>query len=249
MKNIFYESISNFSEKFKSSDRSNSNKILLFHSIENQINKKDLYSLDKDTFEKMIIFLLEMNFNFVSFNEVYSNDNNIIITFDDGFSSVLNNALPILEKYEIPFHVFINKSFIQLDDNLYLNEKNLLELSKKKNVKLGSHGVSHMKLSQLPENQIKQEISDSKIWLENLIGKKIDSFSYPHGSYNNKVKEYLQEYGYKFAACSKFGVINDLTPKFELPRLDIWSTDTNMILNQKLNGHWNWLNFVQSFKK
>mgnify|MGYP000897073652 CR=1 FL=1 len=249
MKKFIYKFISNFSEKLRSDKLSTSNKILLFHSIETKKDKKDLYTLDKYVFEKMIIFLKEMKFNFVSFNEVYNNQNNIIISFDDGFMSVLNNALPILEKYDIPFHVFINKNFIQSNNKLFLNKKGLIELSNKKNVELGSHGVSHMKLSQLTTQQIKEEISESKIWLEDITGKIVNTFSYPHGSFDNRAKKYLEEFGYNFAASSKFGDVNNLTPKFELPRLDIWSTDTNKILYQKINGHWNWLNYVQNLKK
>ena len=114
---------------------------------------------------------------------------------------------------------------------------------------MGSHGVTHKKLKELSTKQIKKEISESKIWLENIVDKKIDTFSYPHGSFDNRAKDFLEEYEYKYAATSKFGHVNKLTPKFEIPRIDIWSSDTNKVLNQKINGHWNWLNYVQSFKR
>ena len=249
MKKRIYNIISNISEKFKKKDFSRSNKVLLFHSIETEIVKKDLYKLDKYSFENMIKFLLEINYNFVSFNEVFNNNNNLIVSFDDGFATVFDNALPILEKYNIPFHIFINKDLIKSNDNIYLCENRLIELSKKKNVTLGSHGVTHKKLKELSTKQIKKEIGESKIWLENIVDKKIDTFSYPHGSFDNRAKDFLEEYDYKYAATSKFGHVNKLTPKFEIPRLDIWSSDTNKVLNQKINGHWNWLNYLQSFKR
>ena len=137
MKKRIYNIISNISEKFKKKDFSRSNKVLLFHSIETEIVKKDLYKLDKYSFENMIKFLLEINYNFVSFNEVFNNNNNLIVSFDDGFATVFDNALPILEKYNIPFHIFINKDLIKSNDNIYLCENRLIELSKKKKCYIG----------------------------------------------------------------------------------------------------------------
>ena len=131
MKKKIYNIISNISEKLKKKDFSRSNKVLLFHSIETEVVNKDLYKLDKYSFENMIKFFLEIKYNFESFNEVFNNNNNLRVSFDDGFASVFDNALPILEKYNIPFIIFINKDFIKSNDNIYLCENRLMNYRKK----------------------------------------------------------------------------------------------------------------------
>ena len=80
---------------------------------------------------------------------------------------------------------------------------------------MGSHEVTHKKLKELSTKQIKKEISESKIWLENIVDKKLIHFH--TSSFDNRAKDFLEEYEYKYAATSKFGHVNKLTPKFEIP--------------------------------
>src|SRR6056297_371425 len=43
----------------------------------------------------------------------YQNKNKILLTFDDGYKSFLNNILPLLEKHNIPSLLFITTDFIE----------------------------------------------------------------------------------------------------------------------------------------
>jgi len=70
-------------------------------------------SINKDTFQWQLKFL-KKNFNIISIDEaVYKINNNIkfnknlIITFDDGFSSIYKNAIPILDDYKIPSCIYL----------------------------------------------------------------------------------------------------------------------------------------------
>lgn len=63
-----------------------------------------------DVFDFQIKFI-KKNFNIISPADLINNkipNNAALITFDDGFSGVYKNAIPILQKYEVPAIIFLN---------------------------------------------------------------------------------------------------------------------------------------------
>ena len=67
---------------------------------------------------------------------------------------------------------------------------------------IGSHGISHTLLSRLDIKKQNDEILLSKLFLENLLNKKIDSFCYPYGtknSYDQTTLDLLKENRFKNA--------------------------------------------------
>ena len=87
--------------------------ILLYHSVHTKKDKQsvsDDWSISKDEFEKHLRYIskhcipvpVETISQCLRENEKL-NPKWISITFDDGFRNVINNALPLLKKYEIPW--------------------------------------------------------------------------------------------------------------------------------------------------
>ena len=65
-------------------------------------------SISKQSFSRQLQYFMK-NFNIISIDEATHKinnkekfNNNLIITFDDGFSSIYHNAIPILNDYNIP---------------------------------------------------------------------------------------------------------------------------------------------------
>ena len=91
---------------------------------------------------------------------------------------------------------------------------------------IGSHGVSHTLLSRLDIKKQNDEILQSKLFLENLLNKKIDSFCYPYGtknSYDQTTLDLLKENRFKNAVSveSRDFLINDFINNiYEIPRYD-----------------------------
>ena len=77
-------------------------------------NRSPLNALAVSTvnFEKHIKFLSDY-FNVVPLDELYTTKKQfpIVITFDDGYLDNLTNALPILEKYNVPATIYITTNF------------------------------------------------------------------------------------------------------------------------------------------
>ncbi len=107
----------------------------------------------------------------------------------------------------------------------YLNKKEIKYL-KSLGMLIGSHGVSHTLLSRLSYKEQFKEINNSKIFLEKIINKNIETFCYPYGgkiSYNNNTLKILKKLNYKLAYSVEYRDISlkDIEQKpYELPRYD-----------------------------
>lgn len=186
--------------------------VLIFHSVrKDAIN--DLFALDPKKFEDIIAFL-KNNLEIVDFTNITEyilkkRKGGVIITFDDGYEDNYKVALPILKKYEAKAIFFISPKFIG-KKNLWntradvilnhMNKKGVTAIIKDGHT-IGSHGINHHKMIKLNDSEILSELKNSKIMIENKFKIKINSFAYPYGSYNEKVKKIAGRiYRYCFAA-------------------------------------------------
>jgi peptidoglycan/xylan/chitin deacetylase (PgdA/CDA1 family) len=90
---------------------------------------------------------------------------------------------------------------------------------------IGGHTVTHLNLPNADPNDAASEINNCKILIEEKIGKQVDHFSYPNGGdydyYNNVIKEYVKQAGYKTATTSNNGLAAFQSDVFELNRIRI----------------------------
>lgn len=90
--------------------------VFCYHDIsdENQFQHSQYYSTTINAFKEQIEFI-KKNFEIITIEklcqlkELNRGVSYAVITFDDGFESVLQNAYPFLKLQNIPFTVFINK--------------------------------------------------------------------------------------------------------------------------------------------
>ena len=229
----------NFFVLFK--NKKNNSRVLMFHGISENIHGDILgiYNLDKNRFQKQITYLLRQNIEFISIGDLINNNKKgIAISFDDGYANLFNLAYPFLKKNKIPFSIFICPSLIESRKNNFLNHNMIINLSKDPLVTIGSHSYNHFDLTQLTADGVHKELFKSKKWLEMMINKKIQYFSYPHGKYNSKIIEAVEKAGYKAAFTSKFGSFENSKSNFEINRTDIWSLDTHRQFINKCFGFW-----------
>jgi peptidoglycan/xylan/chitin deacetylase (PgdA/CDA1 family) len=91
-------------------------------------------------------------------------------------------------------------------------------------VEVGSHTVTHVRLSAVPPLVQRQEIQQSKWCLEEILGTAVRSFAYPYGNrsmYTAATVALVQQAGYA-SACSNFpGMVESSSSCFELPRIRV----------------------------
>ena len=190
------------------------------------------------------------------------NENDIFLTFDDGFYSNYCLAKDILNNYKIKALFFITNNFIDLD---FINSHNFANKSMypKRNIlyskdyksmswsdvkylidsghEIGSHTLTHPNLANLHSSVRYNEIANSKTYLESKLNIKINSFAYPFGSPLNINSESLNivENVYKNAFTNVRGsIINSPSNHLILrqnivPGMPFWLTDA--IVDSKLD--------------
>ena len=134
----------------------------------------------------------------------------IVLTFDDGFESLISTVAPYLYSEKIPFTSYITVDYINREG--YLTEDQLKELSQNKYCTIGSHMCSHSKTRQMTIKQVEDEWVRSKKILQDLTGKEVCHAALPYGSYNScsaSSKRVALKVGYKSIAntiATPFGV-------------------------------------------
>ncbi|MEZ5582013.1 MAG: polysaccharide deacetylase family protein [Candidatus Competibacteraceae bacterium] len=83
----------------------------------------------------------------------------------------------------------------------------LRELNRQR-VTFGSHSITHPRLSQLDPVRMRAEILVSKRYLQELLGEDIEYFCYPYGDYDERVRDTVQEAGYRAAFTCIRGAAN-----------------------------------------
>jgi peptidoglycan/xylan/chitin deacetylase (PgdA/CDA1 family) len=119
---------------------------------------------------------------------------------------------------------FLKCSITEMSSTWYLSEQDIREIDTS-GMRIGSHGSTHRLLSKLNSSEIFNELHESKVTLERLLGKTVDEFCYPYGgsdSYNQVVKDALSSLHYSVSHDVSARRISkeDFQNKYELPRFD-----------------------------
>jgi peptidoglycan/xylan/chitin deacetylase (PgdA/CDA1 family) len=221
-------------------------RILMYHSLGTQVRNDiyGIYSIDINLFESQMNYL-KNNYlhDLTSIKDFASKTNSISITFDDGFADILHKAAPILCKLNIPFTVFVTPKLI-IEKNEYLSIIELKEISKLDICTIGAHGYSHEPLTKFNLDNVTEEISNSKSWLQDIIGEEVAHMSYPYGAVNDVIKNVVKKCGFISACSSKPGFNSIKLDMLELRRTPILSHDNLDQFISKINGEWDWTKWI-----
>lgn len=117
----------------------------------------------------------------------------VTISVDDGHPTDLRTA-ELLRKYELPATFYV---LAQNPERPVLSRQQLQGLGAE--FELGAHTMNHVHLTSAGANTARREITDSKSWLEDLIGARIVSFCYPGGKHNACVVKLVMNAGFRGA--------------------------------------------------
>jgi peptidoglycan/xylan/chitin deacetylase (PgdA/CDA1 family) len=143
----------------------------------------------------------------------------VVITFDDGYADVYQNALPIMNEMG-----FVGEVYIYVDHVSYkgfINTEQIQELANK-GWGIGNHSMTHADLT-LHHSSIDLEVQQSRLTLEEETGINVDTFAYPYGKVDDFVIETVRDYGY--LAGMGLGLNYEHTPYtlYNLSRIEVQS--------------------------
>jgi peptidoglycan/xylan/chitin deacetylase (PgdA/CDA1 family) len=159
------------------------------------------------------------------------------VTFDDAYGSVRERALPILDRLGVPATVFAISELAETgapvnvvsggwEDTEHESElrsmpwEELGTLVDDHGWEVGSHTRTHPKLTQLADDELEAELSESRAAAERALGRPCTSLAYPYGDFDARVARAAAAAGYT-AAGTLFPGRPDRPSPLQWPRVGI----------------------------
>ena len=155
----------------------------------------------------------------------------VALSFDDGFTNFLDHGLPVLEEFRFPATVFVVCGYCGMDNgwpgqparvpsHKLMSWDQLRDVSRR-GVSLGAHTVSHPDLRGLRPGEVRYELRQSRLQIEQETGAKAPALAYPYGYSDAGIREIAaQEFALACGAGLRF--LGDGEDPFNLPRLDMF---------------------------
>jgi peptidoglycan/xylan/chitin deacetylase (PgdA/CDA1 family) len=154
----------------------------------------------------------------------------IVISFDTGYHSVLANALPVLRGHEWPGTLFLQASQTEADF-----PADQVQALLRAGWELDSHGQTGAELTGLSDEELDAEVVGARRALQREFTAKVDFFSYPQGSFDERVAQAVEAAGFLGAATLDEGLATPDAP-YELKRIPIKNGDGEQGLADKLQS-------------
>ena len=175
-------------------------------------------SVTPTQFEQQIRWLARRGYRGVTLTQALSGANGrrvVAVTFDDAFRSVVELAEPILRDHGFVATIFAPTGFVGKDQPMAwpgidqwlgsAHEAELVPASWEELERLlaggweiGSHTVTHPRLTELSADQLRTELTRSKADCESHLGVSCESIAYPYGDHDAAVIDAAAEAGYGF---------------------------------------------------
>jgi len=137
-----------------------------------------------------------------------------VVTFDDGYTSILERGLPVLRDLGVPATVFVPTDLIDeaglfssLPAEQMPREREDLRCMSWPQVRdlldagweVGSHTCTHPHLPELDDEDLSAELRRSREICEERLERPCETIAYPFGSYDGRVVEASAAAGYRLA--------------------------------------------------
>jgi peptidoglycan/xylan/chitin deacetylase (PgdA/CDA1 family) len=176
------------------------------------------YILPVEAFREQMDWLKQSGWGGLNVTEAlrYPAGRNVCITFDDGCETDLIAAAPVLREFGFNATFYLTAGFLGTPG--FLNAHQVRELDAQ-GFEIGCHSMTHPYLPDLPDQELKREIVDAKLQIENIVGHRIDHFSCPGGRYDQRTLKMAQQAGFVSVANSEFYANCPATSPYELGRI------------------------------
>ena len=214
---------------------------------------KSWYYVSDETFAGHLRTLSEEDWHFLDISTFLRGldepdslpERSALVTFDDGYRSLLKHGLPTLRQFDCPAVLFVPTDYVsgtnafdrdEEPEEVICSFEDLRHLQRQ-GVSIQAHSVTHRAFSDLGSGELEQEVCWSKEVLEEGVAEPVELFAFPYGDGGKEprqVTSLLSRAGFK-AACLYGGGLQSVPAenRFRLARIAM-GPDTD--LARELSG-------------
>ena len=155
----------------------------------------------------------------------------VAVTFDDGYLSVVESALPVFSERGFTATVFLVSALVGLSANAaracnpdldramldWAEARELLEAG----WEIGSHTATHPDLTRLDAATCERELAGSKAELEQRLQRPVHSLAYPYGRHDGAVRDLAARH-YERACTTRLAVHRAGDDPLRIDRIDMY---------------------------
>jgi peptidoglycan/xylan/chitin deacetylase (PgdA/CDA1 family) len=144
----------------------------------------------------------------------------IVISFDDGYTSDLTNALPVLRA-----HGWEGELNLEVDQTRFDLKPDAVRTLIRAGWEVDAHTFTHPDLTTVDDAQLRHEVAGSRAVLRRTYGVPVTFFCYPAGRYDARVIAAVRAAGYLGATTTELGLASPAEPPYQLKRIRVNGRD------------------------
>ncbi|WP_240464873.1 polysaccharide deacetylase family protein [Paraferrimonas sp. SM1919] len=181
--------------------------ILMYHHVAEDTPKST--SVTPAQFAEQMQYIKDQKFDVIPLSKFVQShkqgielaDNTMVITFDDGYQDIADNAAPILEQHGFPYTLFVSIAPIESKRKSMMDWQTLNQLAKQ-GAEIANHSYQHDHLVHQVNNdpdwlaKTLADIEKTETLIKQNTGQNHKILAYPYGEYNLELTEALAQRGY-----------------------------------------------------
>jgi len=177
--------------------------------------------------------------------------NRCVMTFDDGLSNIVDNAIPTLQELGLPATVFaVSENLGKLprwdipprdpDAKVRLMTAEELAALPQPLIDVGSHTATHRSLATLTAERVREELQKSRRQLEEILGRPVRALSVPYGAVLPQLPAIAAACGYSTLVTSSPESVTRESNPLNLGRIGVSPDDWGIEFRLKALGAYSW---------
>ena len=196
--------------------------ILMYHAISDVPWSEEIDMFVRPSeLDEQLKFLTDDGYQCVTFEDldkISAYAKPLMLTFDDGYKCNYDVLFPLLQKYGLKATIFVITKAV--GSKRYVSAENMREMSDSGFVSIQSHTASHNDLTAIGPNDLREELTSSKAFIETVTGKAAIALSYPMGIYDTTVRAAAIGH-YDYAVCVDPGKFRCGADRYTMRRISI----------------------------
>jgi len=159
----------------------------------------------------------------------------ILLTFDDGYRSNAEIAVPIMRKHGFTATIFVVPGRLGQTNRWDADERQvpLLTVDEVRTLRaegflFGSHTTTHARLTAVPPDVALHELRASRVALEEILNEPVNTICYPWAQHDANVRRLAQQAGYVCGVGIRRRLNHDDTDVMALNRIPVRYLDSTL---------------------